>query len=90
MTATEPCCGYPNSTHYMGCACREADFAAKLVAADHCRASADRALYAERCRVVDLEAKLATLQRENQMLWTAIANRDEVAPPPSAAPEVPK
>lgn len=51
-------CGEGRTCHF-ACDCREADFAAKLVAADHCRASADRALYAERCRVVDLEKKLA-------------------------------
>ncbi len=54
-------CGEGRTCHF-ACDCREADFAAKLVAADHCRASADRALYAERCRVVDLEKKLAALE----------------------------
>jgi len=34
MATTEPCCGFPNSTHYAGCTCHENGWAMRLAAAE--------------------------------------------------------
>ena len=134
MTATEPCCGYPNSTHYMGCDCREAEFAQKLAAAEaRIRSLESAAAAREAVCVAHMEARVAAEERARKLEealdrigwhpcrrnyysggrsfhcpeiksvdprdWcpSCIANvtlgRDlaaALAPPPSAAPEVPK
>ncbi len=59
-------CSSPGSTHHAACDCREADFAASL-------ATADRALFAERERVVNLGHRLAAAEARCAELEAHIA-----------------